>query len=99
MRGQNIVFYRGADQHVWETKGRGHDPERGCYFCRPQNFPPMLAHCSLCCCCGNVIVMPDDTDPMNDAMRVCRECQERFDREERDAEDDAQELSPPARTS
>lgn len=86
--GQSIVFYRGTAQDRWH--GEDHYGELGCYFCKPENFPPMLTNCSLCCCCGNVIVMPDDTDPMNEAMLACVECEERFE-EDRRAENARQE--------
>lgn len=45
-----------------------------CYFCAPDNYPPMPKGHTLCARCGALIITPGTDDPHNLAMTVCPPC-------------------------
>lgn len=53
------------------VRGEGHS----CYFCRPEDYPPMPSLHTLCARCGQFIFTPQKNDPMNERMAVCERCE------------------------
>ena len=62
----------------WKSVGDVHR----CYFCHPELYPPMPRGCTMCSCCGVLIVTGVTDDPMNEAMELCPTCEDWIKKED-----------------